>query len=131
MYYNLAWLIEKEPERLRVLEVVEAKLGYLSLKLTVHVADYPRREFVFAEIVCANAIDFTIRPPNPATIEGGPLMELHRKHELLKNPGLQMVPGGDGEVFNPPLVLTLLKLDESYVIAQGFQIRALETKRVG
>ena len=59
---------------------------------------------------------------NPAIIEGGPLVEYRQEHELLNQKGLQLIPGRDGEVFNPPVKLCLLILDRSYVIAEKFEI---------
>jgi hypothetical protein len=119
---NLATLLKEEPHRLRVLEILAAKMGYLALTLQVHVSDYPKCDYRFVEITCTNAVDYSIRPPNPATIEGGPLIEYHEQHPLIEACG-QMIPGGDGEQFNPPLRLSALLLAQSHVIAEKFQIR--------
>jgi hypothetical protein len=65
---------------------------------------------------------------NSGTIEGGPAVEYHEEHELLRSEHLQLVPGGDGEVFNPPLKLSVLIFDQSHVIAEKFEIEeGLET----
>ena len=67
-------------------------------------------------------MEYSIRPTNPNTIEGGPLVEFYEQHELLNAPRLQLIPGGDGEIFNPPLKLGVLIFDQSYVIAEKFEI---------
>jgi hypothetical protein len=36
-----------------------------------------------------------------------------------------MIPGGDGEQFDPPLRLGALLLDQSYVVAEKFEIQNL------
>jgi hypothetical protein len=60
---------------------------------------------------------------NPAIMMGGPVIELHEKHLLLEQSHLQMIPGGDGEIYRPPVPLKLLGLDQSYVIAERFELR--------
>jgi hypothetical protein len=122
MHQDFAALIKAEPGRLRILEIRRAYMGYLKLHLTLHVSDFPKRQYRSLELECTNAVDYVIKPPHPATIEGGPLIELHEDHELLREPGSQYVPGGDGEVFNPPLRLKLLMLDQSYVLAEKFEL---------
>jgi len=67
---------------------------------------------------------------NPATIEGGPKIKYYETHKLLENGGLQMIPGGDGRLFDPPLKLGLLILDQSYVIAEKFEMEEPERPRV-
>ncbi len=116
-------IIKENPQRLRILEIRAASMGYLTLRLTIFVSDYPKREFSVLEILCRNAVDYIIKPPNPGILEGGPLIELHEQHKLLNDPGLQCKPNqDDGEKFNPPLQLKVLILDQSYVIAERFEI---------
>ena len=124
MNQNLIKLLKEQPHRLRVLEIHVAEMRYLKLTLRVHVADFPQREYRVVDIRCTNAIDYSIRPPRPGTIEGGPLIEYHERHPLIEACG-QMIPGGDGEQFNPPLRLGALLLDQSYVIAEKFEIQNL------
>jgi len=57
-------------------------------------------------------------------------MKFHEEHPLLDTDHLQMVPGGDGEVFNPPLKLKLLILDQSHIIAERFEIEDLVQRSV-
>jgi hypothetical protein len=49
-------------------------------------------------------------------------MAIYNQHQMLDNNKLQLVPGGDGEVFAPPFKLKLLILDQSYVIAEKFEV---------
>jgi hypothetical protein len=119
MLENLEIFLAEQPVRLRVLGIHQASLGYLELRLLVR-TDRPGD---LLEIHCRNAVDFSIRPMNPAIIEGGPVIEFHTTHPRLEDYRLQYVPGGDGEQFVPPLKLKLLILDQSYVIAETFGIK--------
>ena len=74
------------------------------------------------EFFCERAVDYSIRPPHPGIIMGGPLISLHEQHPRLENWCLQLVPGGDGEEFDPPLALKLLEIDQSWVIAETFEV---------
>ena len=57
--------------------------------------------------------DFAVRPPNPATIEGGPEIRFSTDDPRLSDPGLQYVTGGDGDEYDPPRQNQLLELDQS------------------
>ena len=84
----------------------------------------------FWRIYAYEARDFAIRPPNPATIEGGPPMKFSIDDPRLADPKLQLIPGGDGEVNHPPKRYQLLELDQSWVIAVRFEIEPLaQTKK--
>ena len=64
-----------------------------------------------------------MRPPNPATLEGGPLMEFHERHLLLDHIS-RTVPNSDGEqIYDPPVEFGVLQLDQTYVIAGQFALR--------
>jgi hypothetical protein len=121
MNQDLGTIIRADPRRLRILEIFRVGMGYLKLHLTLHIGDY-KGEFRFLEILCTNAVDYVIKPPNPAIIHGGPLIEYYEEHPRLNGPGMQCIPGGDGEQFNPPLKFKLLVLDQSQVIAEKFEI---------
>ena len=121
MNQDLGAIIKAEPQRLSILEICRVGMGYLKLHLSLHIGDY-KREFRFLEILCTNAVDYVIKPPNPATIHGGPFIEYYEEHPRLNDPGWQCVPGSDGEQFNPPLKFKLLVLDQSHVIAEKFEI---------
>jgi hypothetical protein len=122
MNQNLATFLREEPERLRVLSIHAAKMGYLTLHLHVLVAGFPKCGYAHVNLVCTNVVDYAIRPSDPATIEGGPLIEFHEQHPLIDACG-QMIPGGDGDQFDPPLKLSVLLLDQSYVVAEKFEIQ--------
>ncbi len=123
MERDFAKMITEEPLRFRVLRIRLADMLYLKVRLTIIIWKTLDRSFPgHVTILCTNAVDYSIRPPRPSTIEGGPLIEYYEEHELLKNEHLQMIPGGDGKVFNPRLKFGLLMLDQSYVIAERFEI---------
>jgi hypothetical protein len=61
-------------------------------------------------------------------LRGGPVIEFYEQHQLLDEERLQGVPGGDGEVFNPPLKFQLLILDQTYVIAERFEVEEKSQK---
>jgi hypothetical protein len=116
-------MIQDNPNGLWILGIRRADMRYLTLRLAITLHSHPNRENPnHLTILCRNAVEYSIRPKDPNTIEGGPHIEFYEDHNLLHNPGLQMIPGGDGEVFNPPLKLALLMLDQSYVIAEKFEI---------
>ncbi len=119
MLQNLETFLAEQPTPLRVLGIHQAWLDYLELRLQIH-ANGARP---FLEIHCRNAVDFAIRPVNPAIMMGGPVIEFHLTHPRLEAPNLQYIPGGDGQEFVPPLKLKLLILDQSYVIAETFGVK--------
>jgi len=110
----------------RIVGIRSARIRYLKLKLYVRL-DFVSGELLqslqYAEITCTNAVDYAIRPPDPNILMGGPLIELHEQHPRLEHRDLQDVPGGDGEEFEPPLKFKLLILDQTYVIAEEFEIQ--------
>ncbi len=108
---------------LRFIGIMGTRSRYLSLKLYVRLVTPSTGAIELFEIICANAVDYVIRPRNPNCIEGGPRIELHDHHPWLEDPRLQSVPGGDGEDFDPPLKLKLLVLEQCHVFAEKFQIQ--------
>jgi hypothetical protein len=119
---DIGAIIKDDPYELRILGIHRVYVDGLSLRLVALVCR--SHQFAeYSEIVCFNAVDYAIRPQNPATLEGGPAMEFYERHPLLEAGHLQAVPGGDGEVFRPPLDLKLLILDQSHVIAERFELR--------
>jgi hypothetical protein len=122
MRSNFATLL-KEDRHWHVLNINSASMGYLNLRLHLvifHAMKMPYPKSVILH--CINAVEYSIKPKDPATMEGGPPIQYHEQHLLLDQPGLQCEPGGDGEVFNPPLKLSLLILDQSHIIAEKFEI---------
>ena len=116
-------VIQDHPNGVRISGIYRAHMGYLTLRLLITLHKHPKSQLPdHLTILCTNAVEYLIRPTNRNTIEGGPLIEYYEDHKLLHDPGLQMIPGGDGEFFNPPLKLALLMLDQSYVIAEKFEI---------
>src|ERR1017187_5482133 len=101
----------------------ETCTSYLGLGLRAHVSFGFGHLSQFVLIDCVNAVDFSIRPPNGATLMGGPPMEFYEQHPRLENIS-QTVPNTDGmEVFTPPVKFTLLVMDQSHIIAQRFELR--------
>ncbi len=70
---------------------------------------------------CINPVDYSIRPAPPNLLEGGLPMTLHTRHEKLGD-HLQTIPGHDGERFEPPRTFSLLKIGNSYLIAESFYL---------
>ena len=122
-------MIKDNPDCLRALGIHYATMEHLRLRLAILMNNPLNRELPrHPLIVCTNAVEYVIRPTNPATIEGGPAVEFHEQHELLNAPRLQLIPGGDGAIFDPPLKLGVLIFDQSYVIAEKFEIEETELK---
>jgi hypothetical protein len=119
---DLVPMLRECPERLRVMTIYRAEMDSHHIELSVHVGD-ELQEYHCPKILCTNVSDYSIRPRDPNTYEGGPPLEWHEHHRLLDSPGLQMIPGGDGEEFSPPRKLSVLVLGHSYVIAETFEIR--------
>jgi hypothetical protein len=121
--YDLGAMLKDNPHFYRISEIYKAKLSYLGLRLhaTVTLRTFPLLHHV--EILCVNAVDFAVRPANPAILMGGPLLEFYEEHEMLESVS-QTVPNTDGmETWNPPIKFTLLQIDQSYAIAQRFELR--------
>jgi hypothetical protein len=116
-------MLKANPRLCRFLGIVRADLQYLKLTLIARaVFDFPFSGF-HAYIECINSVDFSVRPPNPGLIMGGPLMEFHEQHPLLEEVS-QTVPNSDGlEVYDPPVKFGVLLLDQTYVVAGQFALR--------
>src|SRR5262245_50318088 len=129
MNQDFGALLKENPTRFRFIGIKSALMEYLTLHLVVQLDQFPRQGWPgqLSEISCSNAVDYSIRPRNPNCLMGGPFVELHEEHELLRRgPSqwpLQCVPGGDGEVFVPPIKFSVLLLEQSYVIAEKFMLR--------
>ena len=125
---DLGKTISANPRSWRIHRICLVTPSYLELHLSLLVAGQgrvgdlvPPPASGILRVKCTNAMDYSIRPTNPATIMGGPLIEFHEQHSLLNDPRLQCIPGGDGEVFNPPFKFSLLIIDQSHVIAEKFE----------
>jgi hypothetical protein len=80
---------------------------------------------IFWKIFAYGAADFAVRPKNPATIEGGMPLRFSTDDPRLADPKLQYVPGGDGEGYKPSRRYQLLELDQTWIIAERFEIEAV------
>jgi hypothetical protein len=76
-------------------------------------------------IFAIDAIDYSIRPRDPNIILGGRPLKFSTDDPRLNDRMLQMIPGGDGKCFDPPRRYQLLELDQSYIIAQRFEVEEL------
>lgn len=85
-------------------------------------------------IRCTSAIDWHLRPLSPGWLAGGPPIQLEDGPQLekLREMGYtyvntSVIPGSDGDCFDPPLQLRLLLLDYSFVLAEQFEIAEVGT----
>ena len=124
--YDFGALLKENPRAYRISEVCAARTGYLWLTLQARVVFFTERVFFqFVAIDCINAVDYSIRPPNPGTLEGGPCIKYFEEHERLQSVS-RAVPNTDGmEVFKPSVKFSLLNVDQSYIIAQRFEMSIL------
>ncbi len=124
--YDLGGLLKANPHLYRIGELRIADMGYLRLELKAQVVFCAEDHFCqFVAIDCIKAVDYSMRPANPATLEGGPCLAYYEKHEPLETIS-QTVPNTDGmEVFKPPVQFALLRMDRSYIIAQRFEMTIL------
>jgi len=130
MKQNLGDILTRDPGGVRIIKMLEVHMVYGNLILFAATSAFcGGRSFVLAEIVCSRAIDYSIRPPRPSAMEGGPSIEYFGRHPLLESQHLNYVPGGDGEYFCLPEKWKLLLFDQSYVIAEKFEISE-SSKRV-
>ena len=123
IYYDLAALLKENPNLCRVTGIFRADIAYLHLVLFTRAAFDFGTFGITSFIHCVNAVDYSIRPPNPATLMGGPLIEFHEQHPLLAEVS-QTVPNSDGmETYDPPVKFGVLVMDQSYFIAGQFALR--------
>jgi hypothetical protein len=85
----------------------------------------------FWRIFAIGTADYAIRPSNPALIMGGPYIRLSTDDPRLSDPGLQYIPGGDGETCKPLRRYQLLELDQSWIVAERFENEPLAQTTVG
>jgi hypothetical protein len=121
--YDLGMLLKESPHLYRISALRTASMGYLRLELQARIVFCTEGHFnQFVAIDCVNAVDYSIRPANPATLVGGPWIRYYEQHDLLDAVS-KTVPNTDGmEVFNPPVKFALLKIDRSCIIAQRFEM---------
>jgi hypothetical protein len=80
---------------------------------------------LFWRIFAIGPADFLIRPPDRATLEGGPAIHLSPHGPL------QQIYDGDGEEVGLPRRFQTLKLDQSWIVAERFEIEALSQTSSG
>jgi len=121
--YNLGAMLKENPHLYRVLKLSMANMGYLGLSLHAQVVFQFGHAVQLVAIDCLKAVDFSIRPPNPGLLMGGPLLEYYEEHPRLQSVS-RTVPNTDGmETFNPSVRFTLLIIGQSYFIAESFVLR--------
>jgi hypothetical protein len=121
--YDLVAMLKANSWLCRVSRIIRADTEYLGLHLITRAAFDFMSFSLYAHIDCVEAVDYSIRPPDPAILMGGRHMEFHEQHPLLENLS-QVVPNTDGmETYDPPVKFGLLKMDQSYVIAGQFALR--------
>jgi hypothetical protein len=125
--YDFGALLKENPHVYRIAELCIAYTSWLHLQLRARVVFCAARSHFFqlVAIDCINAVDYSIRPANPALLEGGPCIKYYEKHELLQNVS-RAVPNTDGmQMWDPSKKFTLLNIDQSYIIAQRFEMSIL------
>ena len=85
----------------------------------------------FFRIYAIHEQDYAIRPEDPNILAGGPPIKFSTDDPRLSDPGLQYISGGDGEVYNPPRRFQLLELNQTWIIAERFEIEALSQETSG
>jgi hypothetical protein len=100
------------------------------LEFQVAMEKHPQPQ-IFWKIFAYGAADFAVRPKDPGTIEGGKPLRFSTTDPRLDDPGLQYVPGGDGEIYKPSRRYQLLELDQTWIIAERFEIEPLPQTNFG
>ena len=106
-----------------ILKIYRADMDHFALSL---IASIVLRDFKpTVTIRCITPVDYAVRPPDPALIDGAPCIEYHEDHEQLRSLS-RCVPHSDGEeTFDPAIKFTLLQMDQTYIIAQRFELTIL------
>jgi hypothetical protein len=84
------------------------------------------RDRGYFRIHAIQAADYAIRPMSPTIMMGGPLIKFSTEDPRLTDPGLQYIPGYDGDLYDPPRRFQLLELDQTWIIAVRFEIETLQ-----
>ena len=124
--YDLGRMLKEHPRYYRITQLYIAKMGHLRLTLQATVAFFCQSVFdQSVGIDCINAVDYAIRPANPWLGGGGPCIEYLENHEALQNYSQTVPNTGGRKTFDPPVKFTMLSIDQSYVIAERFELTIL------
>jgi hypothetical protein len=123
--HDLGKLLKGNPHLFLVHKIYGARiLAFLQLELDVVLASHDPAwaNIQFVKIKCINAVDYALRPKPSGVIEGGMFAEYYEEHPQLQTVS-QCVPHTDGmKYFNPPIQFRLLFLEDTWVIAQRFEL---------
>jgi hypothetical protein len=87
------------------------------------------RTNLLLRIAARDVIDYAIRPKNPGILMGGERLKFSTDDPRLDDPKLQFIPHLDnGERFDPPRRYQLLELDQTWIIARGFEVEELQRR---
>jgi hypothetical protein len=131
--YDFGAMLKARPQLCRILQLLTARMRSLELSLQAHVMlrYLEHRLFMTLLLDCINVVDYSLRPANPAILEGGPLIEYDENHELLHSVS-QCVPNTDGEEsWDPSVKFAVLTVDQSYIIAQRFEVSIVHGLVIG
>lgn len=124
--YDLGAMLKENLHLLSIIQLFRINKSYLSLELMAVASFDSGPRPLFVHIDCVNAVDYYIRPPNPGLLMGGPWVEFHEQHPLLKDIS-QTVPNTDGlEIYDPPVNFGVLVIDQSLIIAGQFALRFVD-----
>ena len=123
--HDLGKLLKQNPRLFNVLQIGSVRMtGFLRLELDVVLASHDPvwGHVPHVKINCLNAVDYAIRPKPPEIIEGGKYVEYYEEHPRLLTVS-PCVPHSDGrEQFKPTIRFKLLALENTWVIAERFEL---------
>jgi hypothetical protein len=126
--HDLGKLLKQKPGLFRVLQIYSARMTdslQLELDASLGSIDPAWERFQYVTIKCFKAVDYSIRPKPPEMIEGGKFVEYFEKHPRLLTVSQSVPHSDDMEQFNPPIQFKMLALEDTWVIAERFQLRLL------
>ena len=107
---------------IQVLHLARIDWLHLSLHALIHILCL-RNISQVVEIDCINAVDYSIRPPSPGLLEGGPFIKFYEQHPTLDSVS-RYVPNTDCEqAWHESVKFSMLAIDQSFIIAQRFEIQ--------
>lgn len=121
-WYDLGAMLKESPRLYLITEIHVAQPSYLRLILRAMVHCMPAQASQFVIITCVNAVDFAVRPPNAAILMGGPFIEYQEQNPELEQISQYIPNCDDGKRFDPPVKFTQLRIDQTYIIAERFEL---------